>query len=154
MNLHNSCSAAFRNSSFIRTGPLDCSNAVCMCVCVCACSYEEKCWWVLHVVALVCPCPSSVPGTFHGARVWTMQMFLCTCVLFHRKWISPPSPCPALHPHSLWLHSTRPLELSEARGGCSSLGLLSCVSEWALICVRVCVQLCMSTPWTERKKNI
>ena len=28
-NLHNSCSAPFRNSSFIRTGPLDCSNAVC-----------------------------------------------------------------------------------------------------------------------------
>ena len=29
-NLHNSCSAPFRNSSFIRTGPLDCSNAVCV----------------------------------------------------------------------------------------------------------------------------
>lgn len=62
------------------------------------------------------------------------------CVLIW-KWMCVSSPCSALHPHSPWLHSTRPLELSEAHGGCSSLCLLSCVSEWALMCV--CVHMCV-----------
>ena len=73
-----------------------------------------------------------------------VHVCVCVCVcdcVFNWKWSRVPSPCSALHPHSPWLHSTRPLELPEARGGCSSLCLLSCVSEWAQMCV--CVRTCV-----------
>lgn len=58
-NLHNSCSAPFRNSGFIRTRPLDCGNtqavtqrecvylSVCVYVCVWGCTelglYRDLC---------------------------------------------------------------------------------------------------------------
>lgn len=84
MNLHNSCSAPFINSSFIGTGPLDCNNATCVCVCVCdrdsACC-TEFClsWHVCYSCAFSVDVRFTVPVYSVSKHTDAHVLYMCAC---------------------------------------------------------------------------
>lgn len=84
-NLHNSCSAPFRNSSFIRTGLLHCSNAVCVRMCVCVRERNRVCDASNSACSgMFVSCALSLIAVLFPQRLCAVhlstQMFTCMCV--------------------------------------------------------------------------